>query len=182
MKSLKDNLAPRSKCRGNTWIPIIVVVVLTPLLTILMWQFYLKPQMDKQLGISGHGGGHETHADHGEHGGGDHGGGDHGDGHHGHKKIMGVVANLAGEHRTRFIKVSYELEGSHKDFEDKIGSSESKIRHSTSSYLSGLTLAQINNNPKMQDLASKELKEELNKIPGIDGMVEGLYFLEFNIQ
>mgnify|MGYP002879624857 CR=1 FL=1 len=102
-----------------------------------------------------------------------------------HKMFKGIVANLAGEHRTRFIKVSYEIAGSHKKFEESIDHSKSKITNATMEYLSGLSLANINNNPRMQELARKELKDKLNRVikhGAEDVEIEELNFTEFTIQ
>jgi len=185
MKSKKGILGLRKSSRGNSLIPIIVVLVATPLLTVLMFQFYMMPKMSKMLGDGGHGEHGSAHG-HGEeaHGEGDHGGGG---GHGGHgaglsKRFERIVANLAGEHRTRFILVSYDLSGSNPAFENVIDSNKSKIKHDTISYLSSLSLKEINNNTKMQDKAGRELKTALNNLPGIDGIIDDLFFVEFNIQ
>ena len=186
MKSQKGILGLRKNSRGNSLIPIIVVVVATPLLTVLMFQFYMMPKMEKMFADDSHGehGGAHGHGE-GGHGEDAHGeGGGHGGGHGGSlgKRFERIVANLAGEHRTRFILVSYDLSGSNPHFENVVDANKSKIRHETISYLSSLSLKEINNNPKMQDKAGRELKTALNNLPGIDGIIDDLFFVEFNIQ
>ena len=181
MKSL-PNYSLRT--RGNALIPMIVAIVAPALVIFLMMQFVFMPQMEETMKTGGHGGGHgDAHSGHGD----DHAGGhgdDHGDDHGAkyHKSFDGIVTNLAGEHRTRFIKVSYEIGGSDKQFEPEIDHSKAKIRSATMEYLSGLTLAQINDNPRMMELAGKELKKKLNQVHGINGVIEELSFTEFSIQ
>ena len=78
--------------------------------------------------------------------------------------------------------MSYEIGGSDKKFEEAIDHSKAKIRAATMEYLSGLTLAQINDNPRMMELAGKQLKKKLNGVHGINGVIEELSFTEFSIQ
>lgn len=181
MKSLKGILSLRKNSRGNALIPIIVIIVAAPLLTYIMFEFVMMPRMKGMLADTTHGG-HGT--EHGDHGKDDHGKG--GGGHGGHgatpKTFERVTANLAGEHRTRFIIVDFDLFGSNPNFETIIDENKSKIKHTTISYLSSLTLKEINNNPKMHEKASNELKLQLNKQPGIDGVIDDLFFTAFNIQ
>ena len=179
MPLMKNNPSKDFKSRGNVWMPILVSVTVPPVIIVLLFQFVFWPKMDKKMDGGGHGGGHgEAHASHGDdyHG--------HGDGHGAsfHKSFDGLVTNLAGEHRTRFIKVSYEIGGSDKKFEEAIDHSKAKIRAATMEYLSGLTLAQINDNPRMMELAGKQLKKKLNGVHGINGVIEELSFTEFSIQ
>ena len=179
---LKINSNPKRNCRtaGNTLVPIIVSVVAPALITFLLIQFIFIPKMEKMSSGEGHG----DHAAHGDaHGG--HGDGhddSHGGGHMYHKSVDGVVTNLAGVHRTRFIKVSYEIGGSDKKFEAAIDHSKAKIRAATMEYLSGLTMAQIHDNPRMMNLAGKELLKKLNQVHGVNGVIEELSFTEFSIQ
>ena len=182
MPLMKNNPSKDSKSRGNALIPILVSVTVPPVIIILMFQFVFWPKMDKKLDGGGHEGSHgDAHSSLGD----DHG---HGDGHGGghgvsfHKSFDGIVTNLAGEHRTRFITVSYEIGGSDKKFEGAIDHSKAKIRAATMEYLSGLTLAQINDNPRMMELAGKQLKKKLNGVHGINGVIEELSFTEFSIQ
>ena len=182
MSVMKNNPSKDFKSRGNALIPIVFAATVPVLLTYLLFQFLFWPKLEKKLDGGGHEGGHvEAHSSHGD----DHG---HGDGHGGghgvsfHKSFDGIVTNLAGEHRTRFIKVSYEIGGSDKKFEEAIDHSKAKIRAATMEYLSGLTLAQINDNPRMMELAGKQLKKKLNGVHGINGVIEELSFTEFSIQ
>jgi len=172
MKSKKGTSVRQDKSCGNTLIPIILVVLLAPLLTLTVYHFFVSPKIEALLEGGGHGGAHAEHGDH-----------DDGKGHDMHHKTFGpLTTNLAGEHRTRFINVTYQIEGGDKKFEDKIDHVEAKIKSATISYLSSLTLAAINNNPRMMELAAKELKDRLNAVHGVDGIVENLDFTEFSIQ
>jgi flagellar basal body-associated protein FliL len=182
MKSLKGILSLRKNSKGNALIPIIVVIVATPLLTYVMFEFVMMPRMKKML----------AEPSHGEHAAGAHAEGDHGEkkggGHGGHgaktpKTFERITANLAGEHRTRFIIVDFSLYGSHDHFETIIDENKAKIQHAAISYLSSVSLKEINDNRQaMHDKMSKELKRQLNQQPGIDGAIDELYFTAFNIQ
>ena len=99
-----------------------------------------------------------------------------------HKTIGPLTTNLAGEHRTRFINVTYQIEGTDKKFEEKIDHAEAKIKGATISYLSSLTLAAINNKPRMMALIQRELKDKLNAVHGVENVIESLDFTEFSIQ
>ena len=178
---LKKGISNRwDKSRGNTLIPILLVVILAPLLTFGTYFFFIQPKMDKILEGGGHGGDHAAHGSSDGHG--DHGA-DKDKGHAMHPKTIGpLTTNLAGEHRTRFINVTYQIEGSHKKFEEKINHAEAKIKSATISYLSSLTLAAINNNPRMMTLIQRELKDKLNAVHGVENVIENLDFTEFSIQ
>jgi flagellar basal body-associated protein FliL len=181
MKLKKGTSSRWDKSRGNIWLPVILVLVLAPLLTIVAYKFIVGPKVNEALEGGGHGGDHAAHGssdDHGDHG-------DHGDGkgHDMHHKTIGpLTTNLAGEHRTRFINVTYQIEGGDKKFEDKINHAEAKIKSATISYLSSLTLAAINNNPRMMALIQRELKDKLNAVHGLENVIENLDFTEFSIQ
>jgi flagellar basal body-associated protein FliL len=165
--------------RGNSWIPIIVAIVAAPAITLLMFQFIMMPKVKQVMQEGAHGDAH-GHGD--SHGGGDHGGG-HGGGHGSPSKTFEhIVTNLAGEHRTRFINVSFEVTGSNPHFENVIDANQSAITEATITYFSGLTLAEINNNPRIMYKAKEELRTALNKLEGVAGVVEKLTFTAFNIQ
>ena len=175
MKLKKGTSNRWDKSRGNIWVPVIVVLLLAPVLTILTHKFIVSP---KVVDGGDHGGGHAEHGSSDKHD--DHGGGKGHDMHH--KTIGPLTTNLAGEHRTRFINVTYQIEGSDKKFEDKINHAEAKIKSATISYLSSLTLAAINNNPRMMSLIQRELKDKLNAVHGLENVIENLDFTEFSIQ
>ena len=175
--------ATQKLSRGNSLIPIIVAIVASPIITLVMFQFVMMPKVTKLLTDDGHG-----HGDgHGDAHGDAHGGGGHGGGHGGHgaapaKTFEQIVTNLAGEHRTRFINVSFEVTGSNPHFENVIDSNNSAIREATITYFSGLSLKEINNNPRIMYQAKEELRDALNKLEGVAGMIDKLTFTSFNIQ
>ncbi len=175
MKLKKGTSNRWDKSRGNIWLPVILVLVLAPVLTIVAYKFIVGPKVNAAL----EGGGHAAHGSSDKHD-------DHGDGKsHGkvhHKTIGPLTTNLAGEHRTRFINVTYQIEGTDKKFEEKINHAEAKIKSATISYLSSLTLAAINNNPRMMALIQRELKDKLNAVHGLENVIENLDFTEFSIQ
>jgi flagellar basal body-associated protein FliL len=178
MKLKKGTSDRWDKSRGNIWLPVILVLVLAPVLTIVAYKFIVDPKVNAALEGGGHGGDHAAHGSSDDHA-------DHGDGkgHDMHHKTIGpLTTNLAGEHRTRFINVTYQIEGGDKKFEDKINHAEAKIKSATISYLSSLTLAAINNNPRMMALIQRELKDKLNAVHGLENVIENLDFTEFSIQ
>jgi flagellar basal body-associated protein FliL len=178
MKLKKGTSNRWDKSRGNILVPAIVVLVLGPLLVFIAYKFIVDPKVNAALEGGGHGGDHAAHGSSDDHA-------DHGDGkgHDMHHKTIGpLTTNLAGEHRTRFINVTYQIEGADKKFEEKIDHAEAKIKSATISYLSSLTLAAINNNPRMMALIQRELKDKLNAVHGVENVIENLDFTEFSIQ
>jgi flagellar basal body-associated protein FliL len=178
MKLKKGTSNRWDKSRGNILVPAIVVLVLGPLLVFIAYKFIVDPKVNAALEGGGHGGDHAAHGSSDDHA-------DHGDGkgHDMHHKTIGpLTTNLAGEHRTRFINVTYQIEGADNKFEEKIDHAEAKIKSATISYLSSLTLAAINNNPRMMALIQRELKDKLNAVHGVENVIENLDFTEFSIQ
>lgn len=98
------------------------------------------------------------------------------------KDFENIVTNLAGEFRTRFINVSFQVTGSHPEFGQIINANSSRIREATIRYFSGMSLKEINNNPRILSKAKGELLLALNKLEGVAGAIEKLRFTAFNIQ
>ena len=98
------------------------------------------------------------------------------------KTFEHIVTNLNGKYRTRFINVSFQVAGSVPDFEQILDVNTARVREATIQYFSNLTLNEFNNNPRIMYKTKDELREVLNQLEGVGGVIEKLTFTEFNIQ
>ena len=92
----------------------------------------------------------------------------------------GIIANLAGAMRSRYVKVSFMIEGSDPEFSTTIEKFRPKLIDATIGVLSALSI---------QDLEDAGVKNVLrNDLMGAfenvmrKRLVEGLYFSEFVVQ
>ena len=173
---------PAAESKGpNPLIPVLAIVVLLPVINFLMTQFLLIPSMQGALaqtieesGITAPGEEGEAAAvepveepAEGEAGGGTY-------------EFEGIIANLAGAMRSRYVKVSFMIEGSDPQFVATIEKFKPKLVDATIGVLSALSI---------QDLEDAGVKNVLrNDLMGAfenvmrDRIVEGLYFSEFVVQ
>jgi len=173
---------------GNPWIPVAVVLILLPILSIGIANFLILPQFKKAI-IEATGG--ESHEEvpveieeGGGHGGG-HGGGE-GEGHGG--TIAGgfqvyefdtIKTNLARPN-TKLIIVKFTLSGKSANFSAKIESYKAPLIDATLKRLSLLTSVDTQT-PGIQNVVKNDLIENFNEILGED-IVENLYFIDFVTQ
>ncbi|MGB0371221.1 MAG: flagellar basal body-associated FliL family protein [Opitutales bacterium] len=175
---------PAAESKGpNPLIPVIAIVVLLPVINFLMTKFLLIPSMQGALAQTIEESGI---ADQGEEGaaevaeaaaepaaeGEGLGGGTY--------EFDGIIANLAGAMRSRYVKVSFMVEGSDPEFTATIEKFKPKLVDATIGVLSALSI---------QDLEDAGVKNVLrNDLMGAfenvmrKRLVEGLYFSEFVVQ
>ncbi len=184
---------------GSPWLPVLVVIVILPVLSFIVTEMVMIPRVKKALAEvavvqkegeqPAHGGPMPTEkketkkkAEKGGHGGGGHGGGGHGKEAEGGKEIVfeNVVANLSGAMKTRFVKVSFSLEGEGDDFGDVIKENKTKLIDSALSILGALTVAELDE-PGVKNIIRSDLINSFNQVLGTP-IVKGLYFSEFVIQ
>lgn len=183
----KEEAKPAAPAAGGSpWLPVLVVIVILPILSFIVTEMVMLPRLKKALGEiaavqqegaqPAHGGPMATEkketkkkAEKGE-------GGEAGK----EVKFENVVANLSGSMKTRFVKVSFSLEGEGDDFADSIKENKTKLIDSALSILGALTVAELDE-PGMKNIVRSDLINAFNQVLG-KPLVTGLYFSEFVIQ
>jgi len=95
-------------------------------------------------------------------------------------ELKDVVANLSGAVRSRYIKVSFTLEGKAKNFPELMKTNEAKIRDATLAVLSDLTIQDLEE-PGVKNVVRGNILQALNQ--ALRGsVVDQLYFSEFVVQ
>jgi flagellar FliL protein len=95
-------------------------------------------------------------------------------------ELKDVVANLSGAMRSRYIKVSFTLEGKAKNFPELMKTNEAKIRDATLAVLSDLTIQDLEE-PGVKNVVRGNILQALNQ--ALRGsVVDQLYFSEFVVQ
>lgn len=174
-----------------SWLPILVVIVILPVLSFVVTEMVMIPRVKKaiaEIAVI------QKEGDQPAHGGPaptaqkeekkkEKGGkpGEKGEGEVSKEvKFENVVANLAGNMKTRFVKVSFSLEGVGDDFKSTIEGNRTKLVDSALSILGGLTIAELDE-PGVKNIVRSDLINSFNQILG-GKIVTGLYFSEFVIQ
>lgn len=167
-----------------SWIPVLVVIVILPILSLAVTDLVMIPRVKKaiaEIAVI------QKEGDQPAHGGpaptakkeekkNEKGGGEAGK----EVKFENIVANLAGAMKTRFVKVSFSLEGQGDDFKSTIEGNRTKLIDSALSILGGLTIAELDE-PGIKNIVRSDLINSFNQILG-GKVITGLYFSEFVIQ
>jgi flagellar basal body-associated protein FliL len=156
--------------KQNPFIPIGVAVILAAGIGWAVSEFFVIPKI------------HEVNAEHG------------GDGPEAQKKaveellaaqtykVEGITANLSGELRGRYIKVSLMLEGTNPQFKEIMEKNEAKIKDATLKTLTTLDIRSAQQDGII-GILSGQLISTINKnLHPAPEIVEKLYFSEFIIQ
>ncbi len=180
--------APKAASPMKDFLPLIIILVLMPVLSFVMNQFVLIPSMkkaiDKTLSSTvdaskehpkeGHGekskGGHGEKGEHGEEG----------KPSKPSKTFKNIIANLAGTMQSRYIKISFTLEGKSPDFESTMTANESKIIDTTLSILSTLTIVDLDK-PGIRNQLRNDLMVAYANVLEKD-LITNMYFSEFVVQ
>lgn len=179
---------------GSPWLPVLVVIVILPVLSFITTEMVMIPRVKKALAEvaviqkeneqPAHGGPLPTEkkatkkkAEKGGHGG-EHG--KEGESAGNDVKFENIVANLSGSMKTRFVKVSFSIEGEGDDFQETINSNKTKLIDSALSILGALTVTELDE-PGMKNIVRSDLINSFNQVLG-HPVVKGLYFSEFVIQ
>ena len=176
--------APSGGSKMSLIVPIVTILAI-PLVMVLMWEFYMMPSL-KKLAQQPAGEAapaaaeaaapaeEETAAEpeKGE------------KGKEGESastyELKDVVANLSGAMRSRYIKVSFTLEGKSKTFAEKMKTNEAKIRDATLAVLSDLTIQDLEE-PGVKNIVRNNIIDSINQsLRGSE--VQQLYFSEFVVQ
>lgn len=194
-KEAKPEAAPENKESKSSspvkdLLPIILVVVLLPILSFVMNQFVLVPSMKSALEKALNSTVDVSKQEHAKTGGGkegEHGAKGEGKGEKGEggpskpsKTFKNIIANLAGTMQSRYIKISFTLEGKSPDFEAILTENESKIIDTTLSILSTLTIVDLDNPAIRSQLRNDLLVAYANALE--KDIISNMYFSEFVVQ
>ena len=167
---------------GNPWIPLAVALLLFPAISYALIEFVFLPKMTHLL--EGVGAGGSSSADLEEaHGGAAEGG--QGASEPSGKaftkyKFENVVANLSGSMQSRYLKVSFTIEGDDPAFTEKIEDNKARLTDNTLSLLSSMSLDDLEK-PGAKNLIRSDLINAFNN--SLKGkVVKQLYFYEFVVQ
>ena len=167
------------------WLPVLVVIIILPILSFVMTDMVMLPRVKRALADVVHvqqenaqpAGGGPLPADRKEMKGdkkeGDKGGDT-------SVKFENVVANLAGAMKTRFVKVSFTVEGEDPDFKETVTANKAKLIDSALGILGGMTVADLDE-PGVKNVVRSDLVDAFNQILP-KPIIKGLYFSEFVIQ
>jgi len=160
-----------------SWIPALVAIILSPVLTWSVAHFVLLPKLQASL-QSG-----ETHDEAPA------AGHDEVEGTDGEEtetetskgyRIENIVVNLAGTMGTRYLKTSFLITGKHPELIAKFDAARPQIGDVTLAVLSGLTLADLEE-PGSKNIIRERLVDAYNQVFG-GKVAENLYFSDFVVQ
>jgi flagellar FliL protein len=171
----------------NAWLPLVIVIIITPILSIVATDNIMIPRVKKALGEiaaieqqAAHpavGGPLPTEQKDSKDKGKDSKTG-------GAEltvvKFETVVANLSGTLKSRFVKVSFSIEGDSDDFKSQIDPNKDKIIDSALGVLGALTVSELDQ-PGMKNIVRSDLIDAFNQTLA-KPIVKRLYFSEFVIQ
>lgn len=177
---------------GSPWLPVLVVMIILPVISFLMTEYVMLPRVKKALGEiariqqegdqPAHGGPlpsekkETAKSGHGSAKEGKEGGAVETPG----VKFDNIVANLAGSMKSRFLKVSFAIEGDDESFNEIIENNRTKIIDSALGILGSLTVAELDE-PGTKNIVRSDLIDGFNQVLE-KPIVKRLYFSEFVIQ
>lgn len=180
---------PKTAPAQSPWLPVLVVMIILPVLSFLMTEYVMVPRVKKALGDitkiqeeakqPAAGGplpaekkeGKKAGGKEGKEGGKEEAGG---------IKFDNVVANLSGSMKSRFLKVSFAIEGDDENFKAEIEPNRTKIIDSALGILGALTVAELDE-AGTKNIVRSDLIDGFNQVLG-KPLVKRLYFSEFVIQ
>ena len=183
--------APEGGAKGGGMLPVILVLVLSPVITWAVVQFVLLPQLDKRLaafpvaaagehGAPAEAGASEAQTAAAEHGGkADKEGDKKGGGSHNYE-FSNVVVNLAGTMGTRYLKTTFLVTGKNSELKSLFESNKPRLVDVTLNVLSSLTLADLEE-AGAKNLIRERLVASYNQALGRK-VAEQVYFSDFVVQ
>lgn len=155
---------------GSPWIPVLVMILLIPVLSFVMTNFLVVPKMKhlieesvKELSKE------ETKEEAAA-----------AEGPVQTYEFEDIVANLAGALRSRYVKVSFTVEGTIPNFVEYIEKNKAKIIDTTLGILSSLNIMDLEQ-PGFRNIVRNDLLSAFeNALKG--NFIQQLYFSEFVIQ
>lgn len=183
-----ENLPPKEGAEGSKaasggspWVPLIVMVVLMVGLTYAINMFVILPGFKSALKKAVDPNSHEEVVESSHGGGGGHGGSGAGEGPSGQSyEFEDIVANLSGALHSRYVKVSFTVEGSSSNFAEQVEMNKAKLIDAALGTLSSLTIKDLEQ-PGVKNMIRNDLlsafEVALNK-----ELIQQLYFSEFVVQ
>ena len=166
---------------GNPWIPLAVALLLFPAISYALIEFVFLPKMTHLLeGATGGASTAYTEEGHEEIAEGGHGTAEAAGEDLIEYKFENVVANLSGSMQSRYLKVSFTIEGDDPAFIEKIEGGKARLTDNTLSLLSSMSLDDLEK-PGAKNLIRSDLINAFNN--SLKGkVVKQLYFYEFIVQ
>jgi flagellar FliL protein len=195
-EAVEDLPPEKPKKASNPFIPIIAVLVLLPVLSFLMTDFVLIPRIKHAVAEETGAGVKLAKADSTEGkvskdaqgskknskgGHGKKGGDSAGPAIDPHSfEFSNIVANLAGSLKSRYLKISFTVEGDAPGFRETIEANEVKMIDATLGILTSLSLKDLESPAVKNELRSQLLAAFENALH--EPIVSELYFSEFVVQ
>ncbi|MCX7866920.1 flagellar basal body-associated FliL family protein [Limisphaera sp. VF-2] len=154
----------------KTWLPLIVVVVLMPVLAYAMTTFVLVPQLQKSLGLQ------PAATEHGS----STGKSAKKEGPRVSVSMNKLLVNVAGTMGSRYLLVSLTAVSRDPSFQARMQEHDAELRDVACGILATKTLADLEK-PGARNLVRTELINAFNNVLG-EAMVEEIYLTEFAIQ
>ena len=168
-------------------IPLIAILVLLPVLSFLMTEFVLIPRMKQAVAEQTGAHGDDAHAEvkvakaeKGSDGYGEGYGDEAAYGSASSYEFSNIVANLAGSLKSRYVKVSFTVEGEDPAFASKIETNRAKLIDTTLGILASLTLSDLENPGMKNQLRSDLIAAYETALQ--ERVITQLYFSEFVVQ
>ncbi len=167
--------------KTNSWLPLILVILFVPVITMALTEFVVIPRLRASLGPTG-----PTEAKSSANA---HGKGGHGKSHGGSKDEGGsttevvfsdLIANLSGTMGTRYMKVSFHVAGEDSALAETIDASRPRVQDAIITTLSNKTIQELEATGGRNALRVS-LISAINQALDED-LVEELYFTEFIVQ
>ncbi len=159
---------------GNPLIPIIAIVVLVPILTVSVFEFYIFPKFNKMVAHAEEAAIQEEDAEKESEEGVIRGENIH------TYEVPDIVANLSGSMQSRYVKTSFTLESRVVGFEEMMTQNNAKIIDAALGVLSSLTLQDLEQ-AGIKNIVRNDLLNAISQ--SLNGnFVDQLYFSEFVVQ
>lgn len=178
--------APAAGGGLQSWLPLIVSLVLMPVLAYVTTAFILVPKLTAARGGGAAKASSHEPAEHGSAHGkeekDDHGGGKESGGGKGKYSapLEKVLVNVAGSAGTRYLLAKFTLVSDQANLKAQVEKSSDQLRDLAASSLSSKTITDLEK-PGSRNLIRSELISAFNSVLG-EGAVREIYFTEFAIQ
>lgn len=144
--------------------PVLAIIILIPIITIGLAEFYIFPKVTEIMAV--HGGGTAEAVERGEV--------------VSRYEFNNVVANLRGSGSSRYIKISFTVESNVADFEHYMYTNRIKILDAAISVLSNLTIQDLDE-PGIKNIIRSDLLNSFGSALHAN-VIDNLYFTEFVVQ
>lgn len=157
---------------GNPWIPVIAIIIMLPVLSFAMTQFVLIPQIKSAVGAQSSDAkakASEADATHAA-----------ADDTVFQYAFDDIVANLSGSMQSRYVKVSFTVEGDDPEFEALMESNRVKLVDITLGVLNALSMRDLEQ-PGIQNIVRNDLVSAFNTLMK-KKVIHRVYFTTFVVQ